>query len=412
MIVALAPLVAGIALLRLLPSAALQTEPPTGTWRVDPLALVGCSVVALAAVRPRSALLTLRTSLAAACVMLALLANVPVLHLLALVVASLLVFDGLTPRWFIALALHSVVTLGPAWLPLTPATTLHLTLLAAFVGIGGLPTFGRRAARAEVVLRPFWIVATLRTLMLEPWPVATMVLATTAGVITLALVAYTLLRSAPALDHERMSALLLIMALVAAAQNTTLGVVAALWALAMVAALVAMSRADAPPSFTLACVTLGTAAWWTAGAVAAAGGFLAASVVCIAAVMVCVAAALTSGRSSRAGRFGVSLLLLALLVGTPWTASTFGLPVADQLGAGLTALGLVDAWGFIGTSALDAGHRRVTLLPSIVLGSLLAVLWAALWLMARIGGRISPAPRTSSNASAPPLDRARVWWLR
>jgi hypothetical protein len=208
------------------------------------------------------------------------------------------------------------------------------------------------------------------------------------------------------------------MAFVAVSQNTILGVVASLWALAMYAALVAVTPKTFA-SLTIVCITFSVAGWWTTGALAAAGGFLGAIVVCFTSVAVCIATLLRfAGRelpqASVAGRSLVVLLTVALVLATPWVTTTLALPVAQQLGAGLTAPGLLDVWPFIGVSALDAGHRRVTLAPSIVLGCLFVFVWAAVWLASRIRvhvERMPDAPASTDDAAQPTV-RARVWWVR
>ena len=419
-VLALLPLAVGLALLRLLPATALAVDQPAvGPWRFDPLALIGCSILPSAAARPQPLLEALRTALAVAGLMVALLVTDPALQMMSLVLVSLLVVDGLGPRWFVALALWAFVTLGTMLPGVSAGVALHAAILMAFIGSGGLPSIGQRDVSSEIVLRPFWLFAMLRTLMFEPWPVPTVVAAATLGTLTLAAIAYGVLRAAPAMGHERALAALLMMAFVAVSQNTILGVVAALWALAMYAALAAISTPKTFASLTIVCIMFGVAGWWTAGAVAAAGGFLGAIVVCFTSVAVCIATLLRSAgrvipRPSLVGRSLVVLLTVALVLATPWVTTTLALPVAQHLGAGLTAPGLLDVWPFIGVSALDAGHRRVTLAPSIMLGCLFLFVWAVVWLASRVRGHVdsTPVALAPSDDAAQRTIRARVWWLR
>ena len=419
-VLALLPLAIGLALLRLLPATALAVnQPAVGPWRFDPLALIGCLILPSAAARPQPLLEGLRTALAVAGLMVALLVTDPALQVLSLVLVSLLVVHGLGPRWFVALALWAFVTLGTTLPGVSGGVVLHVAILMAFIGGGGLPPIGQRNVSSEIVLRPFWLFAMLRTLMFEPWPVPTVVAATTLGTLTLAVIAHKVLRTTPPAGHERSLAALLIMAFVAVSQNTTLGVVAALWALAMYAALAVATTPKTFASITIVCITFGVAGWWTAGALAAAGGFLGTIVVCFTSVTVCTATLLQSAgrerpRPSVAGCSLMLLFIVALALATPWVTTTLALPVAQHLGAGLTAPGLLDVWPFIGVSALDAGHRRVTLAPSIVLGCLFVFVWAGVWLGSRIRGHVDPTPVTpaSSDDGAQRTIRARVWWLR
>jgi hypothetical protein len=419
-VLALLPLAAGLALLRLLPTTALAVDQPAvGPWRFDPLALIGCSIVPLAAVRPRPLMKGLRTALAVAGLMVALLVTDPAPQMLSLVLVSLLVVDGLGPRWFVALAIWAFVMLGTTLPGVSAGIVLHAAILMAFIGSGGLPPIGQRDVSSEIVLRPFWLFVMLRTLMFEPWPVPTVVAATTLGTLALAVIAHKLLRTTPAVEHERSLAALLMMAFVAVSQNTILGVVAALWALAMYAVLAVATTPKTFAPFTTVCITFGVAGWWTAGALAAAGGFLGALVVCLTSVAVCIAVLLQSvgielPRLLMASRSRVMLLTVVLVLATPWATTTLALPVAQHLGAGLTAPGLLDVWPFIGVSALDAGHRRVTLAPSIVLGCLFVFVCGAVWLASRIRGHVDPTPVAPATLDdvVQRIIRARVWWLR
>lgn len=418
LVFALLPLAAGLALVRMLPEAILALDQPVvGMWRFDPLALIGCCILPLAAVRPQQEQ-GLRTTLAVGGCMLALLLANPTLQVLALVLASLLVVDGLGPRWFIALACFASVTFAPTVLSIPASLPLYATIGMAFIGSGAVPWPGRHGiAQAETVLRPFWLLVLLRTLVLEPWPIPTVVVATALGTVALAAITYAMVRSAPPTGRERMLAGVLVMAFIAASQNTTLGVVATLWALVMYAVLAVTGRVTEFASLSVVCITLGVAGWWTAGAVAAAGGFLGAIVICWTTAGACIATFLgarstRSTRMSNAGRFLVLMLSISLVLGSPWATTTLALPVAQGLGAGLTAPGLLDVWPFIGVSALDAGHRRITLMPGIMLGCLLLLVWAVTWLVSRIGSRARAVQLGPSDDTALKVIRTRVWWLR
>ncbi len=409
---ALLPLVVGLSLLWMLPQTVEAMDVPTlGRWRLDPLALVGCFILPLAAVRPQPLRYGFRLALAVGGLMGAILATNPVLQLFAVVLASLLVYDGLSLRWFAALACFILITFAPSFL--SSSIILHVTILMALVGSGGVPwSGGSGAGEAEIVLRPFWFVVLLRSLVLEPWPVATVIVVTTLGTVLLIMGAWSVLRTAPMVTRDRMLAALLVMTLVAIAQNTTLGIVAALWTLTMYALLVVLGPSRRLAPLASVAITFGVAGWWTAGAVGAAGSFLGVAAVVLTTVAACVAALLGAAESPRRSSVTYFVTLVALVVGMPWLTMTVALPVAQQLGAGLTAPGLLDVWSFIGVSAMDAGHRRVTLAPSIVLACLFVVLWAAVWLLSRLRGLDSARPLGPLDEGTHVDVRARVWWLR
>jgi hypothetical protein len=123
-----------------------------------------------------------------------------------------------------------------------------------------------------------------------------------------------------------------------------------------------------------------------------------------------------------------AIVLIPLALFSGLVTQVVGLRIADGLGAGLTAFGLVDTWSWIGVGALDAARQRVGLLPIVPLALLWLVVLAVTWLAARLMDRrmlASPLGcRQEAESNLPALlspaveadeaDRAirsRVWWL-
>ena len=455
--VALMPLAAGLALLRYMPEARQTQVLRMGevTWSLDALTLVAVVLVALGAARPRASLWgTLRLAAGVVGVASAIGATTPLLRLLSLSVASLLLIDGLSVRWFLALGMLAVAELLPQAAPLigladdrARALLLPALIVAALLGAGGVPWSPRGAGSSgyELVLRPVWLVPLLRSLEAGPWPLPAVLSVPLLGAALAALAAIEVLAIRDRRrGAERLLAAMLLWAFACVGLSTTLGVVAALWVLLAHALAVLWMGENGEMAPAAMLVPLFAAAWWSGAALAGARAWLPAGVVWFAGIagggafLLEPMAAPPPRTSVRIARWhrrtgavarGILLLLLALFA--PLMTRFAGLRVADQLGAGLTAYGLIDIRPWIGIGALDAANRRVALLPSVALLPLLLVTLAVTWLVLRVlGRRTSPAPRgyppplqgegSDSPPSLPgkgvgglgPFVRRRVWWVR
>lgn len=446
--VALLPCAAAIVLFaRLMPLVveAPLIAGPRDALRLDALVLTGWLILGLSAARPGPTLLrTLRLVIGAFLAGLALAAAVPALQLLLLYLASLMLLGGLGPGWLLA-----VGALSLANLEFFTRTTgfAHLVLpalvCAGLSGSGGLPwpAHWLDGNDFEVALRPFWLLSLLRSLENGPWPLAWTLFVPLVGSVA-ALVAAAQAMTAREREHrvERLLAAVSLWALACIGVNTTLGVVAALWVmLAHSLLLVFLWKRERTPRLLIGCL-LFVAVWWTVAALAGAKAFLLAGLVWLAgAALTWASFARTnapardeSNISWRRWSTAVSptpaatvLIPLALFSGL--VTQVVGLRIADGLGAGLTAFGLVDTWSWIGVGALDAARRRVGVLPIVPLTLLWLIVLAVTWLVARLMDRRMRAaplrrPQAESNLPAllsPAIEageaervvRSRVWWL-
>ncbi len=300
----------------------------------------------------------------------------------------------------------------------------------------------------ELLLRPIWLFPLLRSLESGPWQIAWALLVPVVGAAAMLWTAMEALRARNSRrGMERLLAVVLGMALICAGLNTAPGVAGALWALLAHALLLLWMPGDNGRAVLPACfLMLFVAGWWTAGAAAAAGAFLVAGAAWLAVMVAGIAAVLWPDRAvtregylarrhppfrhrARRGGTGVamvglSLVLLALFA--PLATEFLVVPVVDQLGAGLTPFGLLDVWPWIGVAALNAGHRRVALLPTVALAPLLLTVMSAVWLLLRLAARpprsltrqplagVSEGPRVLPSPLVPLITglRRRIWWLR
>ncbi len=427
---ALLPLAAGLVLLRSMPTAAgVEMTSPT-ILRLHPLALAAAVLLPLGAVRPQASFKrAVRLALGVTGAVLSVTITVPALQLAALYLVSLIVLRHIGVRWYVALAALSAGLLAPELGAALPSgATAAALVLAAFVGLGCVPRWTPLAGGEdwEPVLRPLWLFPLLQSLEAGPWPVGLALAAQLAGAVA-AVAAAIEAFAAPdqARRYERMLASLLSMALVCVALNTAPGVAGALWALCAHGwLLLGMGRRDRQAA---ALLWLFVPVWWTAGASAAAGGFLAAAALLFAGILLALvsllgrttmtgqSAASTSLRPSAATPVAVAATAVLLMLFAPVVTRFVALPVIDQLGAGLTAFGLLEVWPWIGLGIQNAGHRRVAAVPGVALVPLLGVVAAGLWLLLRAVGRAAPVPLSlQAEQQTSPLDlvRDRVWWAR
>ena len=427
---ALVPLAAGLLLLRRMPEVAVGSTAAGTILRLDPLALAACVLLPLGAARPETTFVReLRLALGVVGAIVSVGVAPPLLQLATLLLVSSIIFAHVGSRWFTALAALTVGLLLPEMAerwhapPGVEGAVPFVLFVVAFAGLGCIPRRTRRDEHAdwELVLRPLWLFPLLRSLEAGPWPVGLALFAQlAAATAVLAAAVDALTTTSEARRRERTLGGLLGMALLCTALNTAPGVAGALWALCAHAVLLLFLRGQPQTVPGAALLWLWLPLWWTAGAAAAAGGFLVAAMVSFAGIALAVtvtigpkAAALRG--TDRIGTIGAAGLGLLLMLFAPAITRFVALPVIDQLGAGLTAFGLLEVWPWIGIGIQDAGHRRVAVTPSVALVALLGVIVAVLWLLLRAVGRnLSPA-LTFADADGPtPFERirSRVWWAR
>ena len=456
-VLALLPLAVGLFMVRLMPQAVPALADRIATWRLDPLALGGLVLLPLGTARVQVSLKhALRLMLGTAGLMLALAATSPLLQLLLIYGSSVMLLPGLGPRWFVAfgflmlahLPLQIAALVGAGSQVAHAAGTIWVLpalVLAALAGLGCVPWPAHRSDDIgwERLLRPFWLFPLLRSLETGPWPIAWTLLVPLLGTVAAVGAAIDLLRARDARrGMERLLAVVLGMALVCGGLNTTPGVAGAVWVVLAHGLLLVASRGGSGRISPPACLLLlFVAGWWTAAAATAAGAFLVAGLVWLAGMAGSVAPMVwpdsgalpetpqpphANGVPGRgfAGAVSAALVLVLLALFAPLLTEFLALPVADQLGAGLTPFGLLDIWPWIGMAALDAAHRRAALLPSVALTPLLLVTLAVTWLLLRLGTplvylltRRSPLPRASEESAVPAAAaiqsiRNRVWWVR
>lgn len=434
LLVACLPLACGLALLPLVPQVA-ETPlflGPRSLVRLDPLGLVGIVLLALGAARPgRSSLLTLRHSLAVILACLALLVPPALLQLALLCMVSLLLLDQLGWGWCLALIVFGSATFAPATIPSLPAL-----IVAAFVGCCPSPPdpllrWERGERRALIplshkgrgslearVLQPLWLLLLVRSLADGAWPLQWTLLVPLIGIVTALWIMAGAFVEDGRTGVQRIRATMLMLGFASIGFGSTLSVAAVLWIVLMSDLLLLWSDDVERGARVVPISVLLFAAWWAAAAAAGARSMLPAAAAWITGSAGSVAIVLWP-RSTRDGRFhadGWDVLLILLLVSAGVTSGALtrfaAEPVAAQLGAGLSAFGLIDTWAWIGVAGLDPGHHRVAMLPVVPLVMLLMVLVAAAWLTRRLWVRRSAAPSQAQPAAVELAGVARhVWWL-
>lgn len=431
------PLLGGLWLLRFVPQ--IVEAPLRGTWplpwRLDALTL--CLIVGLTlgvALLPLGWRDTLR-ALAA----LLLLGALPGEHLLllplALIGVSALLWSW---RWLLAGALLSaglgLVALagGTTWSAPTTATAITsqsflLLLAACAIGLNSYPiaVLSQRPDALRQALQPIWLLPLIRTIEWGPWNSGWSLAVLLLGG------ASALWSSGSALwiaDREqRIEHILgtwLGMALACVGLLTTVGVASALWlvlAYALGVGLLAQAdrriwwAAPVPPSAAF------VAGWLAQGATAASGAFLLSGVLWLAMLFVGIAILRLRAETAAAWQPGITAtfaigltILLGLLAPLPlrWLI----VPAIEPLQGGLTPFGLLDIWPWVGMAALDAGHRRVAVLPSIAVAVLALVVAALVWMLARVFGWVrldGEGDEQSPPRSAALWEQMRqqVWWI-
>ncbi|HEY0605271.1 MAG TPA: hypothetical protein VGD58_20290 [Herpetosiphonaceae bacterium] len=431
------PLLGAISLLRFLPQMA---ESSLGgawplPWRLDALTL--CFAIALplgVAFLPLSWRNTLR-----ALVALALLVAVAGEHLLVLPVA-LIILGGLlwSWRWLLAGALLAAgigliwLNGGSAWSAPATATAVTspaflLILLGCSIGLSSYPIALMRQSSDPLrqALQPIWLLPLIRTIEWGPWNSGwTLAALLLGGVTTLWAASTALWTDDRAQRIERILSAWLGMALACVGLLTTVGIAAALWLiLAYALSLGLLLRSErwgwwagpVPPAASF------VAAWLAQGATAASGAFLLSAVFWLATLFSGIAILRLRSETKISSRLSIASALclgLALLLGVlaPLPLRWLMLPAIEPLQGGLTPFGLLDIWPWVGIAALDAGHRRVAVLPSIAVFVLALVVAALVWLVARVFGWVRLAGDEEQNqpeqADLWVQLRQQVWWIK
>ena len=435
------PLALGLMLLRFMPGDAQTPSPlgPRSVLQLDPLGMVGAVLLGLGAARPRPTFFhTFRQSLGIVLAGSALLPVPPVLRLALLCAVSVVLFDELGRDWYLALLALAIASI-------IPAIAVPALIVAAFVGVGGYQwryhpqtpvkrgsqnapghtakavysPFRGPGGSSLLLLRPFWLVPLLRSLVDGPWPPQWTLLAPLLGV------AAALWKVAGALVVDRrraglrlLSAAILLLGFATSGFGTTLGVAGVLWIVMMHSILLLWYDDMEGGSSLVPMIVLFIAAWWTAAAAAGARNVVLAGAAWLVGMAGGAATLLwpnTSGRKRAAAVWRQRLLILLLVVAGAASGALTRFaaePVAAEVGAGLSAFGLLDVRPWIGTAGLDPGHRRVAALPVAPLLPLLLVLAAIASLLRRLWIR----PCRGDAVAQPPIDRARalrrrVWWF-
>lgn len=433
------PLLAALALLRWLPSIAEQ--PFTGVlilpWRLDALTLIFLLALSLSiAIVPLRAR---HTPLAIGFLVLL----IPALlleHVLALPVALLIIGAALR-RWrWLGAAL--VLLIGLLWLYLSggagwndPAVAAALNgprfgllLLAAWIGLDLYPLSLIREPHdpLRLALTPIWLLPILRAIALGPWSDGWALAALLIGCVAALWAAATALWAAHDHDRQEQAATSWLgMALACIGLLTPVGVAAALWLTLIYPIGLALLLGDRRWRLWAGPLPIGATfvgCWLAQGATAASGAFVPGAAIWLAALI----GGLATVRLWRAApdddpllgalidrssqRFGGWLVGLTLLLGilAPLLLSRLIVPAVDLLQGGLTPYGLIDIWPWVGAAALDAGQRRVAVLPTIAVTALALIQGALVWMTARL------LARTDDERAATTLDwralREQVWW--
>jgi hypothetical protein len=432
------PLLGTIWLLRFLPQ--INAAPLHGRWplpwRLDGLTL--CFIISLtlsAALVPLSRRDTLR-ALAALLLCTALVGEHMLLLPLALIGVGGILWNW---RWLLAGALLTIgVALlwfggGATWYAPETATAITsssflLILAACSIGVNSYPIarLPQPADPLRHALQPIWLLPLLRTIEWGPWnngwALAVLVLG---GVTALWASSQAVWTNSQTRRVEHILGAWLGMAFACVGLLTTVGIASALWhVLAYGFAVGLLLRADRrvwwagplPP-------TTGFVAGWLAqGATAASGAFLLAGAFWLTTLFSGIAIFRLRAETAKTrpiSRISTILvgLVIALGVLAPVPLRWLIVPAIEPLQGGLTPFGLLDIWPWVGMAALDAGHRRVAVLPSIAVVVLLIVTAALVWLLARLFGwsDLRPSADEQPGPQLPTLWeelRQQVWWSR
>lgn len=401
-------------------------------WRSDALtAALGPALALGIALAPWHAQQLWRLPLVSALLAVALLTDQLILLALVLLALGLLLADR---RWMLAggLLLLAALLLAAAgatrWSdpqagPRLSSPTFLLLALACLAGLGTYP-FSLMAARPDALRRaaqPIWLLPLLRTVAWGPWNSGWALALVLVGAVGALWAAGAALGTS---DDETRSARLidvwLSMALACIGLLTSVGMAAGLWLLygiavsqPLLSSRWRMWAMPFPPTLMF------TAVWLALGATAASGAMVLAAALLLATLIGVVAGYRTPQADPERQRSDLYLARVALVLTigggllTPIALRTLILPAVDLLQGGLTPFGLITIWPWVGLAALDAGQRRVAVLPSIALLALALVIGALVWIVARAA---QTRQGTTATKATPPADLhqalRQVWWLR
>lgn len=451
----LLPLLGALALLPLLlaPDFDVRAGAWPLPWRLDALTIVLSLVIALGiATLPRYSHTSWRALLAAVILFPALLAD----HLVILPIT--LVITGALLRSLRFLIAAGALLIAGAWLTVTggarwsdPLAATLLTsplfllfLLASAAGLGMYPfsLIHERVDPARLALQPIWFAPLLQTIAWGPWnsgwAVATVLIGGATALWSAASAAWT---TDEDLRIDLITRVWLGMALACAGLLTPVGIAATLWLLLAAALSTGLLARRSRWAVPLPPSAMFVATWLVIGATAASGAMLLAAAFCLATLLSALAAirgapgpgdqetwgdedyrpsSSLQPPASVVAQFTLQLLTSSTLAIATLTCGVLApvliqwliLPAVDQLQGGLTPFGLINIWPWVGLAALDAGQRRVAVLPSIAVVVLALVIAALVWLSARWA--TLRAGTTAAASSGPDWTQARelVWWAR
>lgn len=425
----------------------ITTAWPAGVWpapwRLDALALVFglslCASVALVAWNgPRHNSLPWADTLCALAALGVLLPALLLEHLLALP-AALVVVGVLLRSWRWAIAAGALLTSlillrisgGTTWQAAQTASALTppvflLLVTATCIGLPSYPAglVQERSDRVRLMLQPIWLTPLLRTFEWGPWNSGWSVAVVLLGGATAVWAASTALwTESPAERVERIAGTWQGLALACVGLATPVAAASALWQVVMYALGLALLQpyaterdssslwaAPLPPSATF------VACWLAQGAAAASGAFLLAAALWVATLLSGLAVLRLTGKTAtRLGVSGVLLTVCSIALGilAPLPLRWLIMPAVELLQGGLTPFGLLDIWPWVGIAALDAGQRRVAVLPSLAVVLLALVSAALVWLLARFFGWNAPeSPEQPTTGEGWAAMREDVWWAR
>jgi hypothetical protein len=319
---------------------------------------------------------------------------------------------------------------GTTWSAATTATAITplaflLILVACGTGLNCYPLVAlpQPFDPLRQALQPVWLLPLIRTIEWGPWnsgwSLAVVVLGGATALWSSANAIWTNDRGQ---RIEQILGTWLGLALASVGLLSTVGIASALWqVLAYTLGIGVLLRAErgmlwagpVPPTVGF------VAAWLAQGATAAGGAFLLAAVCWLATLLSGIAVlrlrAETTAPTHAAALIAVGLTL-ALGVFAPLPLRWLILPAIEPLQGGLTPFGLLDIWPWVGMAALDAGHRRVAVLPSIAVAVLALVAAALVWLLARLLGWVDlPSDNEQAHGwstTAWQQLRQQVWWIK
>ncbi len=301
-----------------------------------------------------------------------------------------------------------------------------LILTATCVGLDCYPASlaNERSNVLRLRLQPVWLLPLLRTYTWGPWSSGWALAAVLIGGATTLWSAYAALWTGNDTKRsEHIAGTWLGMALTTAGLATPVGTASALWQVGVYGLGLVLLQPDAhersrgalwaapfPPAAAF------SACWLAQGAAAASGAFILAAIFWLA-TLACGLAVLRllEGTSSRWSASDLLLTACSIALGlfSPIVLRWLIVPAVELLQGGLTPFGLLDIWPWVGVAALDAGQRRVAVLPSIAVALLALVMAALAWLLARLLGWMRPSEAVEPQKVMPWDElRKQVWWAR